>query len=308
MATVDDGLRAGASPQPAALPVALDVMGGDHAPGPALAAARQLVRTGVPILLCGPSVLVGGLGAAHLDAPDVIAMDEDPAFAVRDRVGASVVVAARAVAEGRAGAMVSAGSTGAVVAAAILHLGRLPGVRRVALAARIPTAAGHVLLLDVGAAPDADAATLAAHARMGQDHARTLGVAAPTVGLLNVGVEANRGPRRVRAAAALLAELPGFAGGVEPAAILAGAVDVVVADGFAGNVLLKALEAALAPGRPRDATALVLGVAGTVLVGHGAATSAELVVAVRTAAGLAHRPLVAATGGKPPRQSETSRT
>ncbi len=256
-------------------------MGGDDAPATPLEAAAIARRAGIEVRLCGPSTVVGPDG---LHAPERIAMDEDPAFTLRARPRASIRVAARAVAEGRAVALVSAGPTGATVGAALLELGREPGIRRPVVAARLDVGGRHVVLCDVGAAVDPDASTLASHAGLGRDYARRLGIAEPRIGLLNIATEPGRGTAVVKEAAGLLAELDGFIGSVEPAGVLAGAADVVVTDGFTGNLVLKTLEAAAGTGHGGDRAAVVLGVRGTVLVAHGAASATDLAHAVRWAA------------------------
>ncbi len=175
-----------------------------------------------------------------------------------------VRTAVLAVAQGLADAVVSAGDTGAIVTSAALSLGRLPGIRRPPLAAVLPTVAGRLVLLDVGSSVDPDAATLAVHARLGAAYAAAVhGVAAPRVGLLTIGTEPGKGDRLRRTAPELLAglELPGdarYVGLVEGNDVVTGAAaDVVVTDGFAGNVLLKGLETAyalLGPPTARGAT------------------------------------------------------
>jgi glycerol-3-phosphate acyltransferase PlsX len=207
------------------------------------------------------------------------------------------------VAQGRAAGLVSAGSTGATLAAALLALGRLPGVRRPAVAAAIPIPtlepthalppAGapvrQVVLLDAGASADVQPELLASYAWMGTAYARLLGSPTPRVGLLNMAAEAGKGNELARAAFPLLSGVPGFVGNVEPAAVLGGAVDVVVTDGFTGNVFLKTVEALRpAPGeRARSwseaAAGVLLGVAGEVLVAHGSADAAEIRAALRAA-------------------------
>ncbi len=264
-------------------PVVLDLMGGDAAPSAALAAVDLLRAEGVGVLLSGPAELVGADG---LVATSHVTMAEDPVAAVRRRPDCSVRVAARAVADGTASAMVSAGSTGAVVTAARLELGRRPGVRRPVLAVRIPVAGGSTLLVDAGAVPVADAAQLYRAATLGRQHLLDAGHPAPTIGLLNVGTEANKGDPEVRRARRLLEDVPGFVGNVEPGGLMAGTVDLVVTDGFTGNILLKTLEAVAPRSADEDAAAIILGVPGTVLVAHGAARGTDLATAVHTAVGL----------------------
>lgn len=286
--------------------IALDAMGGDHAPAVTVAGAlRASARHDIEVTLVGDpdelTAALAGAGACHglpiVAAREIVAMDEDPAIAMRAKPDASVRVAARLVAEGRASALVSAGSTGATLAAALLEIGRLPGVRRPVLAATIPVLAAapsgedlgdrQVVLVDAGGSPDVQPEALPAYARMGAAYARARGSHAPRVGLLNVGGEPGKGNGLTRAAFALLREVPGFIGNVEPLLVLGGEVDVVVTDGFTGNVFLKTLEAAYgsAAGGDRSAgAAVLLGVAGEVLVAHGAADEWQVTAALRTAA------------------------
>ena len=183
-----------------------------------------------------------------VDAPVSIAKAAEPVAAVRSSPEASIVQAARAVAEDRAQALVSGGSTGAVVAAGVLHLRRARGVHRPALAVPLPSPAGATLLLDVGANVEARAAHLVQFAFLGAAFARSvMGVARPRVALLSNGTEADRGtPLTLEAAGTLRqrgAELD-FVGNLEATQLTAGAADVVVTDGFTGNVALKAMEGA----------------------------------------------------------------
>ncbi|MBB5872199.1 glycerol-3-phosphate acyltransferase PlsX [Allocatelliglobosispora scoriae] len=179
----------------------------------------------------------------------VVAMADAPLRAMRaDTTIRSSLVA---LAAGEAAAVVSAGSSGATVTAAVLELGRLDGVRRPALAASIPAIADPVLLLDVGASVETNVATLSSHALLGADHARRLGLHKPRVGLLSVGREPGKGDRARRAAESALAELPiDFVGLVEGDDVCLGdRADVIVTDGFTGNVLLKGIEGAYALAR-----------------------------------------------------------
>lgn len=281
-------------------PVALDAMGGDDAPASTVAGALLARADGVPVVLVGDEARLraelraagGMLDVVH--AAGAVAMDEDPAIALRGKRDASIRVAAGLVAAGRATALVSAGSTGATLAASLLEIGRLPGVRRPVVGAVLPVAAPGrgTVLVDAGASADVQPEALVSYALMGIAHARVLGTAAPRVGLLNVGAEPGKGSAFAKAAfQALRSGLEAgtshgsFAGNVEPKAVLAGAVDVVVADGFTGNVFLKAVEAlgeasgaAAGPG-----AAVLLGCAGPVLVAHGDAGPPELAAALRTA-------------------------
>lgn len=288
--------------------VALDAMGGDHAPGELVRGALQAADAGVSVVLVGASdVVAGELAEAGrpdelpiVDAPDVVGMDEEPALALRSKPGASVRVAAELTARGDAGAMVSAGSTGATLAAALLTAGRVPGVRRPAVAALLPFGDG-VILIDAGGSPDVQAEALVIYARMGAAYARARGVQMPRIGLLNVGEEPGKGNALAREAFALLQDAAGFsdgafAGNVEPPAVLAGGVDVVVTDGFTGNVLLKTVEAAgsARASGPGAGAAVLVGVATNVLVAHGAARADEVAAALRTAADVAQADLAGA--------------
>jgi glycerol-3-phosphate acyltransferase PlsX len=226
-------------------------------------------------------------------------------------VESGVRAAVLAVAQGLADAVVSAGNTGATVTSAALGLGRWPGVRRPPLAAVLPTAAGRVVLLDVGSSIDPDEQTLAMHAQLGAAYAAVVhGVERPRVGLLTIGTEHGKGDRLRRAASAVLAGLTLSAGAeyvglVEGNDVVLGAVaDVAVTDGFTGNVLLKGLETAYSlvgpPGDPVAApprAALLLGVAGTVVVCHGAADAHDLAAGIAFAADLHRRAAVAAIAG-----------
>ncbi|RSM67493.1 phosphate acyltransferase PlsX [Actinoplanes sp. ATCC 53533] len=221
------------------------------------------------------------------------------------RVESGVRTAVLAVAQGHADAVVSAGSTGATVTSAALGLGRWPGVRRPALAAVLPTISGRLVLLDVGSSVDPDEHTLATHARLGAAYAVAVhGLVAPRVGLLTIGTERGKGDRLRRAAPAALAELdlPGggrYIGLVEGSDVVTGATaDVVVTDGFTGNVLLKGLETAYAvirtpgSGAAPPRAAILLGVGGTVVVCHGAAAGADIAAGIALAADLHRRAAV----------------
>jgi phosphate acyltransferase len=226
-------------------------------------------------------------------------------------VESGVRTAVLAVAQGLADAAVSAGNTGATVTSAALGLGRWPGVRRPPLAAVLPTAAGRVVLLDVGSSVDPDENTLAMHAALGAAYASVVhGVAEPRVGLLTIGTERGKGDRLRRAAATLFPTLAlpanaRYAGLVEGNDVVLGEVaDVVVCDGFTGNVLLKGLETAYAvvgpPGAAADVpprAAILLGVAGTIVVCHGAADAHDLAAGIAFAADLHRRAVVAAIAG-----------
>lgn len=235
--------------------IAVDAMGGDHAPSAivdgAVAAARHL---DVQIALVGATAAVESALASHpdwrdlnleiVDAPDVIAMTEPPAAALRRKPGASIRVAADRVARKEAAALVSAGHTGAAVIAAFSAFGTLPGVDRPALATTIPTRTRPAVLLDAGANVECRPQHLLQFAIMGGVYARVaLGVARPRVGLLSIGEEETKGNELTREAHRLLKSSPvNFIGNVEGREIYSGVADVVVCDGFTGNIVLKTSE------------------------------------------------------------------
>jgi glycerol-3-phosphate acyltransferase PlsX len=282
-------------------------MGGDHAPAAIVAGAVLAAQEhGVAVTLVGRRDAVeahladvGGTDAVDVvDAPDVVEMDEDPVAAMRAKPLCSVRVACQLIADGAAGAVVSAGSTGATLTAALLTLGRLPGIRRPVVAAVLPLQGGkRVVLLDAGGTADAQAEAFRGYLLMGAAYAQVLGVAQPSVGLLNIGAEPGKGNAVAKEAHALLDGTTGFIGNVEPADVLAGIVDVVVTDGFTGNVFLKTIEA-LAPvdEANADAAALVLGVGGEVFVAHGSAGAEQIARAVATAAKVGKAGLAAMVG------------
>jgi phosphate acyltransferase len=235
--------------------IAIDAMGGDHAPGRvvdgALAAARH---AGIGLALVGrPSAIDAELRRhpdRHLmdlqviEAPDVVEMAESPAQALRRKPGASIRVAAELVASGEAVALVSAGHTGAVVMAAHAAFGMLPGVDRPALAPAVPTRHGMAVLLDAGATVSCRPPHLLQFGAMGAVYARlALGIAVPRVGLLSIGEEETKGTELTRDAHRLLKASPlCFIGNIEAREIFSGAADVIVCDGFTGNVALKLSE------------------------------------------------------------------
>lgn len=251
--------------------IAVDAMGGDHAPDEivagAIAAARDL---GIRIALAGRPGLLRPLLAKLGPAPNVyiesaedsIAMDEG-ALASWRRPRSSIAVACQLVRRGQVGAVMSAGSTGAIVATAQMRLRPLPGVTRPALAVALPTAPKPTVLLDAGAIADPKPELLVQFAQLGVAYAQTaFGIAEPRVGLLTIGTEPGKGNRLARRSHELLQADPphggmpiSFAGNVEGGDLLAGKVDVVVTDGFTGNVALKTLEgtASFAAGQLRDA-------------------------------------------------------
>ena len=307
--------------------VAIDAMGGDYAPEAIVAGALDAAADGLPIRLVGRTEQLAPLTRGKvpiIHASEVIAM-ADGASAVRRKSDTSVRRTMDLVASGEACAAVSCGHTGAVLVAAVLTLGVVEGVERPAIATVVPrTDGGRLVLLDAGANVDCRPAQLASFALLGTAYAEMLGVKRPRVGLLSNGSEDGKGNEQVRLALPLLQDLPiHFVGNTEPTTALAGGADVLVCDGFVGNVLVKSLEGAVttvvkllgeevrrrpsarfgawllsgAFGRFRGRVAwdsqggaILLGTNGVVVVGHGCANSA----AVRTAAHLAHR---AATQG-----------
>ncbi len=237
--------------------VAVDAMGGDFAPIVCVAGAlAALERTpGLSVILVGaepailaelPDGLPTGLSVVHAD--DVVEMHESPVEAVRRKDDTSIARAVQLVADGRADALVSAGNTGGVVAAASFGLPRLPGVRRAGIAAPFPTRTGHCVIIDVGANPQARPGDLVQYAVMGAEYTRAVvGTAVPRAGLLAIGEEEAKGEPRMREAFDALGRLPGidFVGNVEGQQIFAGDLDVIVCEGFVGNVILKASEGLL---------------------------------------------------------------
>jgi glycerol-3-phosphate acyltransferase PlsX len=249
----------------AGLPVALDAMGGDRAPGEIVAGARQAKdEFDVDVVLVGPPELIGDpLGLPVVACTEVIAMDEDGALAVRRKKDASLVRAAELVRDGAACATVSAGNTGAAMASALLRLKRLSGIVRPCIAATVPRPGSTpVVLCDAGANAECTAEMLVQFAQMGAAFATSrFGVVAPTVGLLSIGEEPTKGTGLVKETHARLADTSSgvkFFGNVEGRDLLGAPVDVVVTDGFTGNVALKTLEGAL-----RFLFATILSVIGT---------------------------------------------
>ena len=233
------------------LPVAVDAMGGDKAPAEIVAGALQAAQElGVAVTLVGRRADIGDSGGLEVvEASEVIAMDEDPATSVRRKKDSSLVRAAEMVRDGRACAMVSAGNTGATMASALLRMGRLPGVVRPAIATPIPRPGTHpTILVDAGANAECTAAMLVQFAQMGAVYSSArYGVDEPEVALLSIGEEPAKGTPLVKEAHGALATVPGvrFVGNVEGRDLLPGSADVIVTDGFTGNVALKTLEGAL---------------------------------------------------------------
>lgn len=228
------------------LPIAVDAMGGDHAPDQIVLGALQAAQSGIPVVLVGPKDLSGGGDIPVIAASEVIGMDEDPAYGVRRKKDSTLVRAAEAVRDGKASAMISAGNTGATMASALLRMGRIKGVNRPAIATPIPVPGGKpTVLLDAGANTDVQADWLVQFALMGSVYSRhRYRIDQPRVGLLSIGEEPGKGDTLRKEAFELLSVAPGlnFIGNVEGRDVMSDDVDVVVTDGFTGNVVLKTLE------------------------------------------------------------------
>ena len=309
------------------LPIALDAMGGDKAPGEIVEGATQAAaELGVPIVLVGRADDIGdAVGLEIIEASEVIAMDADPGSSVRTMKDSSLVRAAEAVRDGVASAMVSAGNTGATMASALLRMGRIKGVARPAIATPIPVpGTTPTILLDAGANAECSPEWLVQFGQMGAVLCRErYGIATPRVGLLSIGEEKSKGNPLVKATHALMDE-PGwldaaggaFIGNVEGRDIMSDDVDVVVTDGFTGNVALKSLEGGLGSliaalygvfastdetKRAADVLlpalvplaeqfdpnntggAMLLGVNGVCIISHGSSTDTAIVNAVKVA-------------------------
>jgi len=313
--------------------VAVDAMGGDHAPDAIVAGAVAAYRQwGIRVVLVGRPGHVRPLLAQHgvlgeirlVAAEDSVAMEEG-ALASWRRPRSSIALACQLVHLGQASAVVSAGSTGAIVSIARLRLRNLPGVIRPAIAVALPTSPTPTVLLDAGATADPKPEMLAQFAQLGSAYAEVaLGITNPRVGLLSIGAEPGKGNKLTRRAYELLSAEPQhgaapirFAGNVEGSDLLAGKVDVIVTEGFAGNVALKTLEgaAAFTAGQFRSALgasrttrlgallqrkelrglaarldpetyggAALLGLEGTIVIAHGACTERGAAAACQLAA------------------------
>lgn len=306
--------------------VAVDAIGGDFAPAKVLEGISRALasNSGIRVVVTGPESVVAPFAAAsggRVDAvptTEVIEMGEPPAAAVRSKRDSSIVVGARLVREKRADAFFSAGNTGACMAAATLVMGRIRGVSRPAIATVLPTAGAPCVFLDVGANADCRAENLLEFAEMGEAYASViLGVERPRVALLNIGEEPSKGSQLTKDAYELLSErLPSFVGNVEGTDVLAGTADVIVTDGFTGNVALKLLEGTskVLLGQVRDAMtstllssaastviapsfralkdrldpdryggAPLLGVDGICIIGHGSSSATAVENAIRVA-------------------------
>jgi phosphate acyltransferase len=226
------------------LRVAVDALGGDNAPGEVILGALDAAADGIDVVLYGPAGL-DTQGLPLVETTEVIEMADKPAEAVRAKPDSSLVAAVRAVAAGEADAVVSAGNTGAMLAAGLLHLRRVPGVMRPAIAVPLPAREGPSVLLDAGANADARPEHLVQFAHMGAVFAQELlEIDNPEVRLLSIGEEDGKGNQLTIEAHRLLRDDDriNFAGNAESRDLLRGASDVVVTDGFTGNVALKLLE------------------------------------------------------------------
>ena len=312
-----------------AVRIALDAMGGDNAPATAVHGGVLAAGPELTVVLVGdPAAIEAELaahrelpGAAHVEivpASERVTSNEDGARAVRAKPDSSVAVACRLVKDGQADAAVSMGNTGAMMAASTLLMRRAPGVLRPAIATVLPCRKGFMVLLDAGANHEAKPEHLRQFALMGRLLAQTvLRVPEPSVGLLSIGEEDERGSELVQAAHQLLKGTPGFVGNVEGRDIPRGTVDVVVTDGFTGNVALKLYESSaefiltelrdaatsslpaklggllLRPAVRRMRTrldpnlyggAMLLGVRGPAVIGHGSGNEVAVQHAVEVAA------------------------
>jgi phosphate acyltransferase len=307
--------------------VAVDAMGGDRAPTEVVAGALVAAASGIPVLLVGQEQVVAplleeadpGLDVDFLHAGEVVAMGEDPVRSVRRKKDSSLVRCAEAVRDGRAVAMVSAGNTGAAVASALLRMGRIRGVARPGIVVPLPVPGSTpTLLVDAGATVDCTPEWLVQFARMGAEYARLrYGIENARIGLLSIGEETGKGDDLRKRAHELFCELPDFVGNVEGSDLTLGRADIVVTDGFTGNVTLKALEGGLrtllglvvdALGLDRQAGppyelltpvlgpgvaefdpetfggAVLLGIDGVCVISHGSSSARAIANAIRLAA------------------------
>ena len=319
--------------------IAVDAMGGDRAPEEVVAGALLAASDELQPILYGPAGLETG-GLELVETLDVIEMHEKPAEAVRAKPDSSLVAACRAVGLGNADAVVSAGNTGAMLAASLIAMRRIPGVYRPAIAVPVPSRKGPSLLLDAGANADARPEHLLQFAYMGAVFAEeVLGIERPSVRLLSIGEEPEKGNQLTLEAHRLLAgSTLRFAGNAESRDLLVKAADVVVTDGFTGNVALKALEGAVltvlqglrdeivatAPGRlggllirpaarrlrrrlDPDAYggAYLLGLRGLAVIAHGNSSRTAIANAIRLAARGVEHDVCARLAARLPEKAES---
>ena len=301
------------------LPVAVDALGGDKAPAEIVAGAKQAAAEGIPVLLVGPADLqdIGEL-PLHV-ATEFIDMHEDPASSVRNKKDSTLVVSAELVRDGKASAMISAGNTGATMASALLRMGRIKGVKRPAIATPIPVPGSTpTVMLDAGANAEVEAEWMTQFAVMGSVYANArYGIERPRVGLLSIGEEPGKGDTLRKKSFELLSAMSdiNFIGNVEGRDIMTPDVDVVVTDGFTGNVALKTLEGTMRTivkelfasiGQPQyrehadalmpalldlyskfdpDSTggAILLGVDGVCIISHGSSSARAMLNGIKVA-------------------------
>jgi glycerol-3-phosphate acyltransferase PlsX len=301
------------------LPVAVDALGGDKAPAEIVEGAKQAVAAGIPVLLVGPADLADRGDLPLHVATEFIDMHEDPASSVRNKKDSTLVVSADLVRDGIASAMISAGNTGATMASALLRMGRIKGVKRPAIATPIPVPGSTpTVMLDAGANAEVEAEWMTQFAVMGSVYANArYGIERPRVGLLSIGEEPGKGDTLRKKSFELLSAMDNinFIGNVEGRDIMTPDVDVVVTDGFTGNVALKTLEGTMrmivkelfaSIGQPQykehtealmpallnlyskfdpDSTggAILLGVDGVCIISHGSSSARAMLNGIRVA-------------------------
>jgi len=301
------------------LPVAVDALGGDKAPAEIVEGAKQAVAAGIPVLLVGPADLADRGDLPLHVATEFIDMHEDPASSVRNKKDSTLVVSADLVRDGIASAMISAGNTGATMASALLRMGRIKGVKRPAIATPIPVPGSTpTVMLDAGANAEVEAEWMTQFAVMGSVYANArYGIEHPRVGLLSIGEEPGKGDTLRKKSFELLSAMDNinFIGNVEGRDIMTPDVDVVVTDGFTGNVALKTLEGTMRTivkelfasiGEPQykehtealmpallnlyskfdpDSTggAILLGVDGVCIISHGSSSARAMLNGIKVA-------------------------
>ena len=301
------------------LPVAVDALGGDKAPAEIVEGAKQAVAAGIPVLLVGPADLADRSDLPLHVATEFIDMHEDPASSVRTKKDSTLVVSADLVRDGVASAMISAGNTGATMASALLRMGRIKGVKRPAIATPIPVPGSTpTVMLDAGANAEVEAEWMMQFAVMGSVYSNArYGIERPRVGLLSIGEEPGKGDTLRKKSYELLSAMDNinFIGNVEGRDIMTPDVDVVVTDGFTGNVALKTLEGTMRSivkelfasiGEPQykehtealmpallnlyskfdpDSTggAILLGVDGVCIISHGSSSARAMLNGIKVA-------------------------
>lgn len=301
------------------LPVAVDALGGDKAPAEIVEGAKQAVAAGIPVLLVGPADLADRGDLPLHVATEFIDMHEDPASSVRSKKDSTLVVSADLVRDGIASAMISAGNTGATMASALLRMGRIKGVKRPAIATPIPVPGSTpTVMLDAGANAEVEPEWMTQFAVMGSVYANArYGIERPRVGLLSIGEEPGKGDTLRKKSFELLSAMDNinFIGNVEGRDIMTPDVDVVVTDGFTGNVALKTLEGTMrmivkelfaSIGQPQykehadalmpalldlyskfdpDSTggAILLGVDGVCIISHGSSSARAMLNGIKVA-------------------------